>query len=540
MLVGGIIDKVNMPDRNTLLLLVHTRSGNFRLILSCDPSLPRAHLTVRKYKNPDAASGTLMFFRKRLVGAVFETIEKDKTERMVTFGFSARNELLQPVKYRLAVELTGKCANIIFIENGIIGNALRRVTSEAPGKRAVLTGLNYTPPTPTGRVPVTDRDAFKARVNGCKGATAHAAYDMCVAGLSRTTVDELFYRLKLKDDAPITDAYTDAFIDAAVAMYERPPSPVVTFDADGKPLDFFAEPFETCGGNAVAYSSVNAAMDAYYSALFDAAELAAAAKPLKAAVASAVKKNRKRLADAQATLIDAAGADEERKLGELITANIYKIGKGDTAVTVDDWYDGGARRTIALDPQKSASQNAARHFKAYGKKKKAAVYAEAALNAASAALDTLDGITAELALCTACNEIDEVRAELAELGLIRLESKKKKTASQPSEPYKFDIEGAVLYVGKNHAQNDRITRGADKTDFWLHVKDAHGSHAVLKTPHPSDSQIVRAAEIAAYYSQARGADKVAVDYTQIKHVHGKGGGHVEYTDYKTVFVKPKA
>ena len=41
-LVGGKIDKVNMPDRDTMILLVHTRSGNKRLLLSCNPSLPRA------------------------------------------------------------------------------------------------------------------------------------------------------------------------------------------------------------------------------------------------------------------------------------------------------------------------------------------------------------------------------------------------------------------------------------------------------------------------------------------------------------------
>ena len=220
-------------------------------------------------------------------------------------------------------------------------------------------------------------------------------------------------------------------------------------------------------------------MDAYYSALFDVSELALFTKPLKSAVSSAIKKNRKRLADADAKLVESAGADADKKLGELITANIYRINRGDTSVVVEDWYNGNAPITIELDSDKTPSQNAAKHFKAYNKKKKAAVYAQSAKEAAIAALDRLDGIATEIELCTTKTELDEVRAELEALGLIRPDTKKKKQKPIPSEPYSFDVFGVDLSVGKNNAQNDRITRDAQKTDIWLPVKDAHGCHAVL-------------------------------------------------------------
>ena len=82
MLVGGRIDKVTMPNADTLILLFHTNAGNFRLLLSCNPSLPRAHITTMQYKSPETASGTLMYFRKRLTGAVLTGITKDKCERI--------------------------------------------------------------------------------------------------------------------------------------------------------------------------------------------------------------------------------------------------------------------------------------------------------------------------------------------------------------------------------------------------------------------------------------------------------------------------
>ncbi len=537
-LTGGKIDKVNMPDRDTLILLVHTKSGNRRLLLSCNPSLPRVHITERKYANPDAASGTLMFFRKRLSGAIITKIDKDKCERVVSFELAARDELLRPVSYTLITELTGKCANIVFTENGIIGNCLRRITAEAPGKRAVLVGLKYSPPTATGRIGIFDRDAFLSAVAAFTGLKAQAAVDKVVLGLSQTSVAELFFRMNAQD-APNDKTVVERFLTEAEKLYAAPLSPVVTFDGDGKPLDYFTEQYATCDGERVTrYDTLNAAMDAYYSALFDSAELAAYSKPLRAAVKTAIAKNKKRLAEAEAKITEGENADTDRQLGELITSNIYRINRGDTSVTVENWYDDNKPVTIGLDTSKSPSQNAAAHFKAYNKKKKAVVYAVAAKDAAIAALDKLDGISTELLLCTEKRELDEVREELVGLGLIKPQNRRIKRKDPPSEPLVFNIDGAVLTVGKNNAQNDRITRGAAKTDMWFHVKDAHGSHAVLKTASPTDAQVLRAAQLAAFYSQARGADKVAVDYTHIKHVYLRGGGKAEYKEYKTIIVSP--
>lgn len=540
-LCGGKVDKVTMPDGNTLILLIHTRKdGNHRLLLSCDPSLPRAHITVRQYVNPEVATGTLMYFRKRLVGATLTDVVKDKTERMLTLGFSAFNELKEPVEYSLAVELTGKCANIIFIENGVIGNCLRRIFAEAPGKRAVLPGLSYSPPNATGRVGIFDSEELKSRVCALQGMSARVAVNKCVAGLAPVTVDELFFRLNISDDTAPSESVCDAFIDAAKAMYDAPLEPTVSFDDKGKPLDYFTVPYSICGGNNKHYATLNRAMDEYYSALFAAADLAAYSKPLRAAVRSAIAKNKKRLEAAIQKLDECSRCDTDRLYGELITANIYRIKRGDACATLENYYADNAPITIPLDPSKNAQANAAAYYKSYAKKKKAVGYAQAAEKSAQDMLFALDAISLELELCTERRELDEVRAELVDMGLIRPDTKKKKQKPVPSEPYCFDIDGATLYVGKNHAQNDRLTHTAARTDIWLHVKDVHGSHAVLKTAAPTDAQLLRAAEIAAYYSRARGSDHVAVDYTQIKFVYPHGGGRVDYKEYKTLYVTPRA
>ncbi|MCH5351818.1 MAG: NFACT family protein [Clostridiales bacterium] len=541
-LCGGRIDKVTMPDKDTLILLFHTSSfGNHRLLLSCNPSLPRVHITTYQYKNPETATGTLMYFRKRLVGAVLTKLERDREERIITFYFSALSELKERVEYVLYAELTGKAANIVFTENGIIGNCLRRVSAEAPGKRAVLIGLKYSLPNATGRVGITDHDGLIAAAGAFTGLSARAAINKCVAGLAPITVDEVFVSLDIDDSAPPSADVINKFISASEELYGGEINPCVSFDEDGKPIDFFIKPYKTCGGELRYYPTVNAAMDAYYSALFSASDFAAYVKPLKAAVKSAVTKNKKRLQEATQKLDESARCESDRLYGELITANIYRIKRGDKSVTVENYYDENKPVTIPLDETKTPQANAAAYFKSYSKKKKAAVYAQNAIDAANDILFTLEAISTELELCTEKQELDEVRAELVSLGLMRPDTKKKKKEKPiPSEPYKFDVEGVTLLVGKNHVQNDMITRKALRTEIWLHVKDAHGCHAVLKSENPTDSQIIRAAEIAAYYSSAKTSDHVAVDYTQIKFVYPHGGGRVDYKNYKTVFVTPKA
>lgn len=541
-LAGGRVDKVTMPNADTIILLIHSSVGNHRLLLSCNPSLPRAHITTMQYKNPETATGALMYFRKRLVGATLTAVTPYECERMISFEFSALDELRERVNYSLKVELTGKCANIVFVEgDGTIGNCLRKISAEAEGKRAVLPGLLYSMPNPTGRVSVFESDALKEKMLAAEGFCARKAANKTVAGLAPLTVDEIFFDLKISDEVMPSEEVCDRFIAAARDMYAAELSPVVVSDGEtGKPIDYFIRPYLSVGGATEGYGTLNEAMDAYYSALFAASDFAAYVKPLKNAVKTATAKNKRRLSDALEKLAESETADSERITGDLITANIYRIKRGDRQVTVDNFYDeGGGQITIELDITKNAQQNAAAHYKAYTKKKKAAVYARDAAEKAKAALDELEGISTELDLCTEKRELDEVRAELVSLGLIKPENKRKKEKSIPSEPLSFDIFGVKLLVGKNRSQNDRITRGAARTDTWLHVKDAHGCHAVLKTPSPTDEQITRAAEIAAYYSQARSSENVAVDYTLIKFVYPHGDGRVEYKEYKTVFVNPK-
>ncbi|MBR2500724.1 MAG: DUF814 domain-containing protein, partial [Clostridia bacterium] len=95
-------------------------------------------------------------------------------------------------------------------------------------------------------------------------------------------------------------------------------------------------------------------------------------------------------------------------------------------------------------------------------------------------------------------------------------------------------------------QNDYLTfKISHNNDLWLHTKDIHGSHVVMRYEQErefTDEAIIEAAQMAAFYSKAKNSDNVPVDFTKIKFVKKPSGakpGFVIYTDNKTVYVTPK-
>ncbi|HEX2523787.1 MAG TPA: NFACT RNA binding domain-containing protein, partial [Terriglobia bacterium] len=108
-------------------------------------------------------------------------------------------------------------------------------------------------------------------------------------------------------------------------------------------------------------------------------------------------------------------------------------------------------------------------------------------------------------------------------------------------------EGMQILVGKSSKDNDTLTlKVARSEDFWLHVAGYGGSHVVLRNPEklpaaPKQS-LLEAAQLAAYFSQARNAPKVEVHYTQKKFVSkpkGAKAGLVRLKEYKSISARPQ-
>ncbi|MNP39390.1 hypothetical protein D3C76_1329640 [compost metagenome] len=120
--------------------------------------------------------------------------------------------------------------------------------------------------------------------------------------------------------------------------------------------------------------------------------------------------------------------------------------------------------------------------------------------------------------------------------------KVKKKTDRPTLHVFTSSEGIEIYVGKNNLQNEYVTnRLASPNDTWLHTKDIPGSHVVIRSDQFGEATLEEAAQLAAYFSQAKESSSVPVDSTLIRHVRKPSGskpGFVIYDHQKTLFVTP--
>jgi predicted ribosome quality control (RQC) complex YloA/Tae2 family protein len=198
-----------------------------------------------------------------------------------------------------------------------------------------------------------------------------------------------------------------------------------------------------------------------------------------------------------------------------------------------------------LDPLLTPSDNAQRYFKKYSKMKNSLAIVEEQMEQTRQEILYLGALLQQLGTAS-LQDIQEIRDELAQQGYIRDRSKKKqhkkKKQDKPALSCFISSDGTLIYVGKNNTQNEYLTNSlAASNDTWLHTKDIPGSHVVIRSDSYSDETLLEAAQLAAYFSQAKESSQVPVDYTLIKHVHKPNGskpGFVIYVNQKTLFVTP--
>jgi predicted ribosome quality control (RQC) complex YloA/Tae2 family protein len=119
--------------------------------------------------------------------------------------------------------------------------------------------------------------------------------------------------------------------------------------------------------------------------------------------------------------------------------------------------------------------------------------------------------------------------------------------SSKGRPYRtFLVEGFEILVGRGEDENDYLTFSvAEPHDTWMHAGGGTpGSHVVVRNPGKAElprAIVEAAAGVAAWYSKARGAPKVSVDYCRASDVskpRGAPPGLVELARYKSVRVRP--
>ncbi len=556
-LIGGRVEKIHQPSREEVIISIRTKSGSKKLYISANAGSARVHITENTVDNPQTPPMFCMLLRKRLGSGKLIDIRQDGLERILFLDFECVNELGDIVTVTLAVEIMGRCSNLIIVSgDGRVIDSIKRVDEEMSRERMVLPGMEYTLPPRDDRLNflTCEPEEIKERLAGTQPKELSKALIRIFEGISPILAREWAYfagRGAHIDSDTISSDQLDRLLFTIKRTREQMLGGECCFsvvsDKEGQLKDFSFVRLSQFG--TLMYtkelSGPSELLDYFYSERDRAARTKQRANDLFKLLMNLTDRTSRRIA-AQREELDACADKERAKLfGDLISANMYRIQKGDSSAVVENFYDEECPQvTIPLDVRKTPAQNAQHYYGEYKKSVTAEEKLAEQIQKGEEELQYLESVFDSLTRASSENDIIQLRLELREQGYVRYAGgKAKPPKALPPIEYKSS-DGYSILVGRNNKQNDQLSlKFAEKTDIWLHTQLITGSHVLILTDGetPPDKTIEEAAVIAAVNSSGRDSGLVPVDYCLARYVKKPAGakpGKVIFTNYKTAFVKP--
>lgn len=516
LLTGVSLSRVWQPSASTVALDFRLPDGRL-LLISIRPDAPALFLASRNVaeleadSNGDRAFGALL--RKRLRGARVEAIRKPAADRIVTLefrGFAASGEA---ARHELVVELTGRSANVILVDDDARIVAVLRESADAPSRL----GERYAPP--RGGGPARSRTIERELKARAAATGDDAANESLEADLAAQPLQFLLYR-----------------------------------ESTGRQTLSVIPLLSLSDASVETFSDPNEAADALWRDR-DALELLAArSRTVTQRIRLARDRDVRALAAMADDLRSVDGADRFRELAECLLAQqttAQPVGGG--FVITDLYSENQTQVVVEADRGDTPQAVAERLFGRHRKARRTREAVDARRPAIENRIASLDALASELAAATSVSEIDAVSARVDKLlGVRRADSRGPGRGSETSKAIRgarrfVSSDGCEILVGRTSAANDELTfKVARPSDIWLHAADYPGSHVVIRlakrgeVPHRT---LLEAAQLAAYFSQARDDAIVDVRYTERKFVakpRGAAPGLVRLQRFKSISVRPSS
>lgn len=554
-LTGGRIDKVFQPDSYSLLLWVRQPGENLRFLISANPERPKLLITTEAPENPAVAPNFCMLLRKHIEDGRIATIEQHSLDRIININIDVRGERGRIITKRLVVEIMGKYSNIILLQDNTIIDALKRVNAHVSRHRQVLPGKEYIYPPGQNRLNILDinADQFVKQVLAAPVTPLSKAIIATGIGLGPLTAKEIAWRGGFSPDVPLHEldnadeaALSEAVNSISRQIAENNVTPTVVVEGQTKPLAIAAFiPEHLKHHNLHQFSTMSAAVAFFDS--FKGRQALPAKELLTKLLTSEIAKLTRKQGVLTKELAQAENADEFRKYGDILMANLYAVTPGTEKQSLLDIYSEAAdpeEIVITLDPSLSAIENAQLYYTRYNKAKRSEEHLTGQLAECQQDIIYLESIAVALSHADTSSDINEIRQELITAGYIKTADKRRLSAAVISPLSAITTDGFTLIIGKNNRQNDLVTfKQARPDDIWLHTKDIPGSHVIIRSENRevSPQAIMEAAQLAVYFSKSRQSSSVPVDYTKRRYVRKPAGakpGFVIYDHQSTVYVTP--
>lgn len=556
LLTGARIDKIHQPERDEIIISIRSYRESFRLLLCANPSFPRVHLTELTKDNPQTPPLFCMLLRKHLCGGKITNIRQKDMERIIMIDIESYDELGDISTKTLIAEIMGKHSNIILVNNsGKIIDSIFHIDISISSVRQVLPGFLYQEPPGQGKVNLSERADYDVLSDiEVSEAPYHKQIMTKYMGISpiiaRETVFRAFKNTDTMPDISNVKALADKVVNLRDTILNHQYNPcIITDKLTGKPIDF--SPIEILQYEDMAqcefFDSMNSAVDSFYIKKAKNESMRQKSAMLHKLVSNNIERCERKLQIQNETLTRSSDREKHKIKGDLITANLYRIKKGDEFIETENFYSDGEMVRITLKTDLSPAENAQRYYAKYTKEKTAEeeTLKQRKLNVEE--LEYLSSVLESIEQAETVSEINQIKEELCDQGYIKRKFTGKKNTKTPKlEPARFiSHDGFEIFAGKNNRQNDYVTlKIARSTDIWFHTKNIHGSHVIVKTEggrDVPDRTLTEAAMIAAYFSKGKNSQNIEVDYTTVKNVKKPSGakpGMVIYVNNYTAVVTP--
>lgn len=550
---GNRIYKIAQPEKDELLLTIKGSCGQIRLLLSADASLPLLYVTQKNKTSPMTAPNFCMLLRKHLQNARIVSVSQPGLERVVRFELEHLNELGDLCRKYLIIELMGKHSNIIFCDDkNMIIDSIKHISGMVSSVREVLPGREYFIPKTQDKAELLEMGRSEiTSVLTAKNLPLYKAVYSGFTGLSPCVAHELCYRAGIDSDKAVSDleaAEFDAISDKLVELSEEIKrgsfTPNIVYE-NKQPKEYATTRLTSYSEeNTRLFENVSELLEYYYDEKSTITRIRQRSVDLRKIVQTALERNVKKYDLQLKQLADTEKREKYRVYGELLNAYGYGVEEGAKSLEVLNYYD-NQMLTVPLDPMLSAGENAKKYFDKYQKLKRTCEALTTLTAETKAEIEHLSSISTSLDIALKEEDLVQIKEELIESGYMKRKGGMKgnqKRERITSRPFHYiSSDGYHIYVGKNNYQNDELTfKAATGNDWWFHAKGIPGSHVLVKANGEElpDRVFEEAGRLAAHYSQARGQQKVEIDYTQKKNVKKPGGAKpgfvVYYTNYSLI------
>jgi predicted ribosome quality control (RQC) complex YloA/Tae2 family protein len=520
------------------------------LLASLAPANPALYLTGNSAKPPHSEANAAHPFaaqlRKHLTGAKLMAITKSLTDRIVRLDFEGFDASGDRVRSALVLAFTGRAANAFIVDGkqNLLATLRDRATlpdlpphaTAEPPPAAILPGdlqeslsqseiLEHYFGTQSSFSPVY-KNEFLAR---CRSMNPAAAL--------RSIVSDIF------DNAPTPLVYSRHALEASGQRLMNLKSDLLLSSIELiQAANLMRHEFPSLSEAAEAYDEARARQLEFQAIYNSVRQLLAQEIKKRDTTLQAIEQDRQRFAE----------PEKMKHYGDLLLANLATARVAGTSATVVDYYDPEQSEiTIDLGEHRTLQQAAADYFARYQKAQRALTAIAARQKEVAQGLQPLKELLNQLEAEPSHERITAIRLEAErQLGLSpQRRGKQQKSGGQKGgaigKRFKTS-DGFEVAVGKNDRDNEALTfRLAKPQDVWMHAADYPGSHVIIRNPNRAEiphRSLVEAAELAAFYSQAKHTGKAAVHYTQKKFVTKPPRakpGLVRLSSFKTVLVEPR-